>query len=133
MLTQIVHGEGMSEDVWQLLFSTSASLTGAERARLNSNRYKVFIAKKALGNNFSLNRTLYQTDCFELLAAGAVQGVFLEKLNRGVSKPGRFPLFSGMGLIVCRTLSGMFPMGALQKAKKEGKDKSGKSPKKRGK
>ena len=34
---------------------------------------------------------------------------FWEKLNRGVSKPGCFPLFSGKVQIVSRTLSGTVP------------------------
>ena len=36
-----------------------------------------------------------------------------EKLNRGVSKPGGFPLFSGAVQSVSRTLSGLFLVGAL--------------------
>ena len=38
-----------------------------------------------------------------------------EKLNRGVSKPGGFPLFSGKVQIVSRTLSGLFLVGALNR------------------
>ena len=41
-----------------------------------------------------------------------------EKLNRGVSKPGCFPLFSGKVQIVSRTLSGLFLVGALNKPRK---------------
>ena len=52
-----------------------------------------------------------------------------EKLNRGVSKPGGFPLFSGSVLIVSRTLSGLFVVGAVKKVEKEEKGKSGKFPK----
>ena len=40
---------------------------------------------------------------------------FWEKLNRGVSKPGCFPLFSGQVQIVSRTLSGLFLVGALNR------------------
>ena len=43
---------------------------------------------------------------------------FWEKLNRGVSKPGCFPLFSGKVQIVSRTLSGMFLVGALNRPRK---------------
>ena len=38
-----------------------------------------------------------------------------EKLNRGVSKPGGFPLFSGKVQIASRTLSGLFLVGALNR------------------
>ena len=41
-----------------------------------------------------------------------------EKLNRGVSKPGCFPLFSGQVQIVSRTLSGLFLVGALNRPRK---------------
>ena len=41
-----------------------------------------------------------------------------EKLNRGVSKPGCFPLFSGKVQIVSRTLSGLFLVGALKRPRK---------------
>ena len=41
-----------------------------------------------------------------------------EKLNRGVSKPGGFPLFSGKVLIVSRTLSGLFLVGAVHRPRK---------------
>ena len=41
-----------------------------------------------------------------------------EKLNRGVSKPGCFPLFSGKVQIVSRTLSGLFLVGALNRPRK---------------
>ena len=64
-----------------------------------------------------------------------------EKLNRGVSKPGCFPLFSGKVQIVSRTLSGLFLVGALNRPRKRkrtiGKipgpspSKSGKSQKNR--
>ena len=40
------------------------------------------------------------------------------KLNRGVSKPGCFPLFSGKVQIVSRTLSGQFLVGALNRPRK---------------
>ena len=40
------------------------------------------------------------------------------KLNRGVSKPGCFPLFSGKVQIVSRTLSGLFLVGALNRPRK---------------
>ena len=46
------------------------------------------------------------------------QGNFREKLNRGVSKPGCFPLFSGQVQIVSRTLSGQFLVGALNRPRK---------------
>ena len=36
----------------------------------------------------------------------------------GVSKPGHFPLFSGMIQIVSRTLSGLFLVGALDRPRK---------------
>ena len=61
-----------------------------------------------------------------------------EKLNRGVSKPGCFPLFSGMVQIVSRALSGLFLVaadnrprerkGPIGKIPAESPDKSGKSP-----
>ena len=41
-----------------------------------------------------------------------------EKLNRGVSKPGCFPLFWGKVQIVSRTLSGLFLVGALNRLRK---------------
>ena len=41
-----------------------------------------------------------------------------EKLNRGVSKPGGFPLLSGKVQIVSRTLSGLFLVGALNRPRK---------------
>ena len=41
-----------------------------------------------------------------------------EKLNRGVSKPGGFPLISGKVQIVSRTLSGLFLVGALHRPRK---------------
>ena len=41
-----------------------------------------------------------------------------EKLNRGVSKPGCFPLFSGKVQIVSRTLSGLFLVDALNRPRK---------------
>ena len=41
-----------------------------------------------------------------------------EKLNRGVSKPGASPLFSGNVQIVSRTLSGLFLVGALNRPRK---------------
>ena len=44
-----------------------------------------------------------------------------EKLNRGVSKPGGFPLFSGKVQIVSRTLSGLFLVGALKRPRKRKK------------
>ena len=43
---------------------------------------------------------------------------YCEKLNRGVSKPGCFPLFSGKVQIVSRTLSGLFLVGALNRPRK---------------
>ena len=46
------------------------------------------------------------------------RGAFWEKLNRGVSKPGDFPLFSGKVQIVSRTLSGLFLLGALNRPRK---------------
>ena len=51
-----------------------------------------------------------------------------EKLNRGVSKPGGFPIFSGKVQIVSRTLSGLFLVGALNRPRKRKSDESGKSP-----
>ena len=45
-------------------------------------------------------------------------GRFEEKLNRGFSKPGGFPLFSGKVQIVSRTLSGLFLVGALNGPRK---------------
>ena len=45
-------------------------------------------------------------------------GFSWEKLNRGVSKPGCFPLFSGKVQIVLRTLSGLFLVGALHRLSK---------------
>ena len=44
-----------------------------------------------------------------------------------VLQPGGFPLFSGKVQIVSRTLSGLFFVGALNRPRKEEKDKSGKS------
>ena len=44
--------------------------------------------------------------------------VYWEKLNRGVSKPGGFPLFSGKVQIVSWTLSGLFLVGALNRPRK---------------
>ena len=41
-----------------------------------------------------------------------------EKLNRGVSKPGCFPLFSGKVQIVSRTPSGLFLVGAPHRPRK---------------
>ena len=41
-----------------------------------------------------------------------------EKLNRGVSKPGGFPLFWGKVQIVSQTLSGLFLVGALDRPRK---------------
>ena len=41
-----------------------------------------------------------------------------EKLNRGISKPGGFPLFAGKVQIVSRTLSGLFLVGALNRPRK---------------
>ena len=46
---------------------------------------------------------------------------FWEKLNRGVSKPGGVPLFSGAVQIVSRTLSGLFLVGALKRPRKRKK------------
>ena len=54
--------------------------------------------------------------------------LYWEKLNRGVSKPGCFPLFSGKVQIVSRTLSGLFLVGALNRLRKRKRDASGKSP-----
>ena len=68
---------------------------------------------------------------------GAVQR---EQLNRGVSKPGCFPLFSGKVQIVSRTLSGLFLVGALNRPRRRkvtnrenprSPSKSGKSKKNR--
>ena len=66
-----------------------------------------------------------------------------KKLNRGVSKPGGFPLFSGKVQIVSRTLSGLFLVGALNSSEKEKgtnrenprtiPEQSGKIPEKSGK
>ena len=53
---------------------------------------------------------------------------FWEKLNRGVSKPGGFPLFSGKVQIVSRTLSGLFLVGALNRPRKRKKGRIGKIP-----
>ena len=41
-----------------------------------------------------------------------------EKLNRGGSKPGGFPLFSGKVLIVLRTFSELFRVGAVNRPRK---------------
>ena len=41
-----------------------------------------------------------------------------EKLNRGGSKPGGFPLFAGKIQIVSRTLSGLFLVGAVNRLRK---------------
>ena len=41
-----------------------------------------------------------------------------EKLNRGVSKPGGFLLFSGKVQIVSQTLSGLFLVGAVNRPRK---------------
>ena len=49
---------------------------------------------------------------------GTAEHRYWEKLNRGVSKPGCFPLFSGKVQIVSRTLSGLFLVGALNRARK---------------
>ena len=46
------------------------------------------------------------------------QQIYWEKLNRGVSKPGCFPLFSGKVQIVSRTLSGLSLVGALNRPRK---------------
>ena len=51
-----------------------------------------------------------------------------ERLNRGVSKPRSFPLFSGKVQIVSRTLSGLFLVGALKKGQERERDESGESP-----
>ena len=69
------------------------------------------------------------------------QDSYWEKLNRGVSKPGGFPLFSGKVQIVSRTFSGLFLVGAVNRPRKrkrtnrenpeESRDKSGKSRKNR--
>ena len=59
-----------------------------------------------------------------------------EKLNRGVSKPGCFPLFSGKVQIVSRTLSGLFLVGALNRPRKRERTNRkipGPSPSKSGK
>ena len=53
---------------------------------------------------------------------------FLEKLNRGVSKPGGFPLFSGKVQIVSRTLSGLFLVGAVTNRPRKRKEHIGKIP-----
>ena len=53
-----------------------------------------------------------------LLDTTWVKGYFGEKLNRGVSKPGCFPLFLGKVQIVSRTLSGLFLVGALNRPRK---------------
>ena len=53
-----------------------------------------------------------------LRAALGARPISWEKLNRGVSKPGRFPLFSGKVQIVSRTLSGLFLVGALNRPTK---------------
>ena len=45
-------------------------------------------------------------------------GVYLGEAKLGVSKPGRFPLFSGKVQIVSRTLSGLFLVGALNRPRK---------------
>ena len=51
-----------------------------------------------------------------------------EKLKWGVSKPRGFPLFSGKVRIVSRTLSELFLIGAVNRPRKEEKDKIGKIP-----
>ena len=48
---------------------------------------------------------------------GDVLGAW-EKLNRGVSKPGGFALFSGKVQIVSRTLSGLLLVGALNRPRR---------------
>ena len=44
--------------------------------------------------------------------------LYWEKLNRGCSKPGGFPLFSGKVRIVSRTLLGLFLVGAVHRPRK---------------
>ena len=57
-----------------------------------------------------------------------------EKLHRGVSEPGAFPVFSRKVLIVSRTLSGLFLVGAFRKKGREReKGPIGKIPQKIGK
>ena len=54
--------------------------------------------------------------------------ILWEKLNRGVSKPGCLPLFSGKVQIVSRTLSGLFLVGALNRPRKRKRTNWEKSP-----
>ena len=59
----------------------------------------------------------------------------LEKLNRGGSKPGGFPLFSGKVHTASRTLSGLFNVGALNRPrerKRTNRENPGPSPSKSG-
>ena len=69
------------------------------------------------------NRTIAIASDFRVDAAKSPEipqkeGVFWDKLNRGVSKPGCFPLFSGKVQMVSRTLSGLFLVGALNRPRK---------------
>ena len=83
-----------------------------------------------------------------LQSQGEIASISCKKLNRGVSKPGGFPLSSGKVQIVSRTLSGLFLVGALNWPRKRKRtnrenprtipeqirkipEKSGKSQKKR--
>ena len=70
--------------------------------------------KSSEGDLFYLLRNLLKY----LLRTFFLPRSFWEKLNRGVSKPGCFPLFSGMVQIVSRTLSGLFLVGADNRLRK---------------
>ena len=72
---------------------------------------------KNLGLYYGLASTtlpLYAKPCAKV-KGGCLSWV---KLNRGVSKPGGFPLFSGKVQIVSRTLSGLFLVGAVNRPRK---------------
>ena len=58
-----------------------------------------------------------QAELFERDILGS-KTIRWEKLNRGVSKSGDFPLFSGKVQIVSRTLSGLFLVGAVHRPRK---------------
>ena len=55
------------------------------------------------------------------------KGVHWEKIDRVVSKPGPFPLFSGKVRIVSRTISGLFLVGAVNRLRR-GQGQIGKIP-----
>ena len=84
----------------------------------------VEIPRKCHQNSHEFSR--FPKQCTQLLAKRFAMlwywqsflSFFWEKLNRGVSKPGGFPLFSGKVQIVSRTLSGLFLVGALYRLRK---------------